>query len=72
MVTLYHVGHVFGVAVKVMINKSSFAVELNVYLVSTSPVYVTAYEEVVATTERAPRLVSSGSGFIKFSTNQLG
>ena len=36
VVTLYHVDNVFGVAVNVMINKSSFAGRLNVDLVSPS------------------------------------
>ena len=36
VVTLYHIDNVFGVAVNVMINKSSFAAELNVYIVSPS------------------------------------
>ena len=41
VVTLYHVDNVFGVAVNVMINKSSFAGRIK-YILSKSVVYVTA------------------------------
>ena len=68
VVTLYHVDDVFGVAVNVMINKSSFAGRLKC-IHSKSVVYVIACLTVVATTERAARFVSSGNRFMKFGTN---
>ena len=52
VVTLYHVDNVFGVAVNVIINKSSFTGRIKCIL-SKSVVYVIACYAVVATMERA-------------------
>ena len=51
VVTLYHVNNVFGVAVNVMVNKSSFAGRIKC-IVSKSVVYVVACKAVFSATER--------------------
>ena len=68
VVTLYHVNNVFGVAVNVMVNKSSFAGRIKC-IVSKSVVYVVACKAVFSATERTAGLVSNGGRFTKFSTN---
>ena len=68
VVTLYHVNNVFGVAVNVMVNKSSFAGRIKC-IVSKSVVYVVACKAVFSATERTTGLVSNGGRFTKFSTN---
>ena len=68
LVTLYHVDNVFGVAVNVMINKSSFASRFKC-IISKTVVYVIACQAVVATTERPAMCVSSGRRLMKLSTN---
>ena len=45
VVTLYHVNNVFGVAVNVMVNKSSFAGRVKC-IVGKSVVYIVAYKAV--------------------------
>ena len=67
-VVTYIVYNGFGVAVNVMINKSSFASRIKC-IHSKSVVYVIACKTVVATTERAARFVSNGNRFMKFGTN---
>ena len=70
VVTLYHVNNVFGVAVNVTVNKSSFAGRIKcVVSKSVGYVHVVACKAVFSATERTAGLVSNGGRFTKFSTN---
>ena len=67
VVTLYHLDNVFGVAVSVMINKSSFAGRIKC-IHSKSVVYVIACKTVAATPQRAAGFDSLAAITAKFGT----